>query len=791
MKKTDRAGGGRHWLLYIGLLSTVCAPARSFASGPETFDIPSLPVVEAIERLSVLSNMSIGGTLRVDPRLRTRRVRGRMSSKTALREMLRGTGLRALQVGVQSFRLERITPRPNPVPALPPPPADPTPDIVVIASKRSLPAQLLGGSVEYVRFDTPLGGSAARRGPAELAERIPSIASTSLGRGRDKLFLRGIADSSFAGATEATLGEYLGEARINFNAPDPGLILYDVSRIELLKGAQGTLYGGGTLGGVLRIEPQRPNLSHTAGSVDATVSATHEGGFGTSLAAVINLPIVEDRAGARLLAYRTREAGYIDDVGRNLKDVNRTITSGGRGQVRFKPGRWQIDVAGTYQRTTSRDSNYSVAGEEPLTRRTSVAQPSSNSFSLLGVEVRGPAAGAELVSTTSVGRNNLSATYDGTVKAGSPAAFRDDRRLTTLNHETRLARSAATGAGWVVGMAAFAQRDEAQQTADEPALADLASNLQSDRVNVALFGQGSLRAGDLLLTAGLRGTYSRQWAETALDLTSNGFGSGGRTELNISPMAEIGWLIDSETSLGFSLRQGFRSGGASIYRVDQRFEDVLSPGFYSIYYGQDLIRAAALELSHRTTGSRPFDLKASVTAVKWNRTQGSIVDEYGFLYATNTNGSTVLNLDLSGSWLIRSDTTLRAGSSITRRVDIGPGSAVSEVPSVPVGATYGSIEWEKSLSNNWKVGMEARLAYRGKSRLGFGFLNEIGQGDALFTNAAVRIGHGSKSLTLSVDNILDDRSSLFGYGNPFTLRSERQTTPQRPRTLNVGLHADF
>jgi len=783
------ACGGR-WLLRVGLLSAIGIPARSPASEPATFNIPSLPIVEAIERLSAQSDMSIGGTLHVDPRLRTRAVRGRLSEKAALRRMLQGTGLRAVQVGHHSFRLERVASLQKPATALPRLQDEPLQDVVVVA-KRSLPAALLGGSVDHVGLDTPLGGIDARRGPAELASRIPAVSSTALGRGRDKLFLRGIADSSFAGATEATLGEYLGEARINFNAPDPGLLLYDVSRIELLKGAQGTLYGGGTLGGVLRIEPERAKLFKAGGFVDGSISTTDSGGLSTSLAGVVNLPIVPGLTAARLLAYRTREAGYIDDAGRNLEDVNRTTTSGGRGQIRVEPGAWKIDLTGTYQRTKSLDSNYAVAGEGALKRRTSVAQPSSNRFGLLGFEVRGPAVDAELVSTTSVGRNVLSATYDGTSKAGVPAAFRDDRRLTTFNHETRLARSSSTGSGWVLGIAAFAERDEAEQVAQQAVLTGLASNLNSDRINVAFFGQDSIRIGDVLLTAGLRATYSRQKAETNLALASDGFDSRWRSERNLSPMAEIMWLPGKNTSLAFSLRQGFRSGGNSIYRVDRKFADVLSPGFYSMYYGQDFIRAGALEFSHRSDGRRPLDLKASLTAVRWDRTQGSVIDEYGFLYATNTNGSTLINLDLSGSWLVGADMTLRAGASMTRRIQLGSGSAVSEVPSVPEVVTFSGIEWRKSIAADWNAAFEAQLAYRGRSRLGFGFLHEVSQGDAILSNIAARISHGPYSLTASVENILNDRSSLFGYGNPFTLQSERQSTPQRPRTLTLGLHAEF
>ncbi|RYF06974.1 MAG: TonB-dependent receptor, partial [Oxalobacteraceae bacterium] len=255
----------------------ICFPARTLASGQEALEIPSLPVMEAIGRLSAQLGLSVGGEVVIGPRIRTRAIRGKMSAEAALRRMLQGTGINVQKVRSRSFRLTRLKlPAKQAVPQVA---YETTDDIVVTATKRSLPASLLGGKIEYVGFETPLGARDSGRGPADLAARIPSLSSTALGRGRDKLFLRGIADSSFAGATEATLGEYLGEARINFNAPDPGLLLYDVDRIELLKGAQGTLYGAGSLGGVLRIEPERPNLARASGFVDASISSTRSGGL--------------------------------------------------------------------------------------------------------------------------------------------------------------------------------------------------------------------------------------------------------------------------------------------------------------------------------------------------------------------------------------------------------------------------------------------------------------------------------------------------------------------------------
>jgi hypothetical protein len=78
-------------------------------------------------------------------------------------------------------------------------------------------------------------------GTEKITQRVPTVASTYLGSGRNKLFIRGIADSSFTGPTQATVGQYLGDLRLSYNAPDPDLRLSDLARVEVLEGPQGTL----------------------------------------------------------------------------------------------------------------------------------------------------------------------------------------------------------------------------------------------------------------------------------------------------------------------------------------------------------------------------------------------------------------------------------------------------------------------------------------------------------------------------------------------------------------------
>ena len=55
------------------------------------------------------------------------------------------------------------------------------------------------------------------------------------------------------------MGNILGDIRLTYNAPDPDLRLYDIDSVEVLEGPQGTLYGAGSLGGIIRSVPKAPD----------------------------------------------------------------------------------------------------------------------------------------------------------------------------------------------------------------------------------------------------------------------------------------------------------------------------------------------------------------------------------------------------------------------------------------------------------------------------------------------------------------------------------------------------
>jgi iron complex outermembrane recepter protein len=774
-------------------LSLILLPAQPLQAAPVAVDIPGLPLLDALERLSSVYGVSVGSNGGLDPSVRTRRVHGRMDAQAALHHMLGGTGLREQALGLGSFRLVPA-PQAAPLPGIARS-AEVAGDIVVTAAKRRLPLSALAGEAERLSFDTPLGAIDQRGSASDLVLRVPTLSSTHLGAGRNKLFLRGIADSSFSGRSQGTLGEYLGEARLNSDAPDPGLRLYDMKSVEILKGPQGTLYGGGTLAGVLRFEPERPDLGRVSASTDLAATATQSGAPGYALAATLNLPISEDMLGSRWLAYRTVDGGYIRDAGRGRDDVNGTTTTGFRGQVRAKPQGWTVDLLATHQRIASRDGDYAERGLPPYTRSTALAQPSRNIFTLLDVEARRHAGGIDITSTTSLTWNRLDATYDATVLADHAAAFQDDRIVRALSHETRLSHSDADGGGWLLGAAAFAEREQERHDATGIGDPRFTNRLASHRLEAAAFGNYTRPLGKLLLTAGARLNFSRFGARTDPSPYLVSPTSLDKSSFRILPMATLTWRATPRLTFSLGYRQSYRASTVALEYVDH-----VIPVIYGNYLETahpDTIHVVNLSVVRRGGGNRlPFTLETTLSGFIWNWIQTDLIDSKGFVYTTNSGAADLLNLDTSISLRPFSSLNLRAGLSLNkehfrRYTPDYVGSLVGEFASIPPVSAYADAAWSKAIASDWTLQLEGRLSYIGQSALGPQDLHALTQGEILASTAVASLKRKGYSVSLSVDNLAGREGNMFAYGNPFTLRQGRQITPQRPGSVTLAFRAGF
>lgn len=175
----------------------------------------------------------------------------------------------------------------------------------------------------------------------DFANAVPSLNFTSNGVGQTQINLRGIT-SGFN--VSPTVGIYVDDVPYGSSTPfaesarlslDVGL--FDMNRIEILRGPQGTLYGASTMGGLLKYVTNAPDTSAFSGTVRANVASTQHGGVGYDASSAVNVPLVEDKAALRLSGFFTHNGGYVDNLSRSKEDVDQADIYGGRVDFLFAP----------------------------------------------------------------------------------------------------------------------------------------------------------------------------------------------------------------------------------------------------------------------------------------------------------------------------------------------------------------------------------------------------------------------------------------------------------------------
>jgi outer membrane receptor protein involved in Fe transport len=765
------------------------------------FNISAGRLSDALIALGEQARITIGAS---DPgltRLRSRPLRGRMSVRAALGRQLAGTGYSFTFLDARTVRIVRAPPAAPPRPAPPsprpvppthaaPPPEPPQPDIIVTASKQGVALDRFGGTVHLIDLNNEDVGRFGARGSEAVLNRLPMLASTSLGPGRNKIYIRGVADSSFNGPSQSIVGQYLGDVRLTFNAPDPDLQLYDIRRVELLEGPQGTLYGTGSLGGILRLVPNEPDLSDAAGAVSAGAMATHHGDAGGDVAGMVNLPIVHGRLAFRAVGYRAIDGGYIDDLGRGLHDVNRISTYGGRATLLWEPGdNWRLELGGLAQYIAGRDGQYAMRGLPPLSRRTSLAQPFDNDYQLGQLTLRKRWPGVELVSATGVVRHALETRFDATGFPGTtgPQLYTEDIGITLVSNETRLSQPNAGGEGWVVGWSLLHDISRIRRRLGPPGAALPIAGVRNEVTEAALFGQYSVALTERLVgTIGGRLTYSRS-AGMPLDAPDDS-NEPDRTDVRASPTAAITWRLGRRLLLYGRFQQGFRAGGLAVSATGsaasaQRFE---SDSLTSYEAGVRFGRPDADRLS----------FNAAISYARWADIQADLIDSRGLPFTTNLGDGRIYGLEFEASWRATPALSFDASAFINHSALSAPNPAFAAaderaLPNIARAGARAAAHFRAALSPGLTVALDGSVRYVGESHLGIGAPLDIDQGRFVDGQIGARLDFGRFGLSLDVDNIADARGNRFSFGNPFSVASRQQTTPLRPRTVRIGFDAAF
>lgn len=756
-----------------------------------TFNVPAGSLATAIVALGSQSGITIGSVETGLARVHVQGVRGVMTIDSALQRLLAATGYIAVRVGPSIIRIQhsptgRIAKPRSPTVHFVSAEA-PVADIVVTASKQDIALRDYPGSATVVQLGDNVFERSASRGTAAIVDQLPFMAMTSLGAGREKLFVRGIADSSFTGPTQSTVGQYLGDTRLIYNAPDPNLNLYDIDRVEILEGPQGTLYGAGSIGGIMRLVQRPPLIRRIEGSATIGLTTIAKGGIGGDVAGMVNLPLGQIAA-LRLVGYRALTPGYIDDVQRGLRNINRNRSAGGRGTLRIAPGNgWTIDVGGVYQATGSNDGQYSEKDAPLLSRRSAIAEPAHTHFALgqFGIRKQWPN-GLDLVSNSALVHHRVNERYDATDAAASDIPVADDTstQATFFSHETRLSRKRGDGQNWVIGANLILDTNRVKNQTSVSQAANFIVGVRSHTVDAAIFGQTTFE-----LIGGLNATVGGRWAfsqiSSELVLMSGDERDFGRSRMRVRflPTGALSMRVSSGATAYLRYQQGYRAGGVAV-----------GQNGVSRFRG-DRLEMIETGLRFGRAGRSALSGSAAFSYSHWGNIQADLNGPFG-PYTANIGSGRVFGLESALEWrpvhrLSLSGAVFVNDSALTRPVEELANVKYDALPNTPRFTGRAGLDYRFALDTRTDLSLHATARYVGRSWLGVGPELHIPQGHYVDTRLGVEATRGTVSLSVDVSNVLNIRGNRFAFGNPFRVALANQETPLQPRSIRLALRTRF
>jgi outer membrane receptor protein involved in Fe transport len=304
---------------------------------------------------------------------------------------------------------------------------------------------------------------------SDFVGELPSVNMQSVSPGENVIDMRGLVSSQVnpTNAQQRSLvALYLDDASIGQEGFNPDLHVYDLDRIEVIRGPQGTLYGAGSMAGTIRLITKKPNLTAFSGDADVSVSTTKHGGTNTSERAMLNLPLIPDRLAARLVLYRSDESGYIDNTELNRRHANPVYSTQERLSVRWSPvDTLTVDASATFARLNAlgRNAVYPQLGD--YTYASLTREQLSDYFKLYNVTADWDLSFAHLISSTSYTQRRIAQgeSFEGidekllTPGTRLPASNINGNDIHKFQEELRLVGRPDQRLRWIAG--AYFERD--------------------------------------------------------------------------------------------------------------------------------------------------------------------------------------------------------------------------------------------------------------------------------------------------------------------------------------------
>lgn len=645
-------------------------------------------------------------------------------------------------------------------------------DIVVTARKARERLQDVPISVNALS-----GDQLRDRGAVDVKDvlrSVPGLSFSGTERGLGNYNIRGISTV----ASAPTVGIYLDDislvtiATTFSGAFDP--VFFDMERLEVLKGPQGTLYGGSSMGGAIKYVSARPKLDEVGGSAAAGVATTAHGSMSYNAEAVVNLPIVQDVLAVRGGIYFRHDGGYIDNVAggsftnsrysstepgftpqrqnalatRGASNQNDANTYVGRLSLLWQPDEsWSIRPAAFYQHYKLDNPGQFFLGEKKLTSSYRIAQPTTDKAGIYSLDINKELGGVQATSLTAYFDRKLDYVRDysffigglvppllgltsDNLSASHTKTFSQEFRLASTNSDAPLT--------WIAGLYYSHQDDNLYQIATTPGATPVIGTevgYVGDTTTItkqyAAFGEATYKLLDNLdVTAGVRLFQIKQ----VVDIMGDGPFNGGLTQVigrrsnekGINPKFGVSYKATRDNLIYASAAKGFRPGGPNRFQINPVLcaADLNQLGLSKAPDTFDSDNLWSYELGTKNQfGNIMFN--GALFYTDWKKIQQQInLTSCGFAFTGNAGAAHVKGAEAETR--INLTRAFQVGGTVTysdaKIVEAVPGTTAEDgdqVLAVPKWMLSGYASYGAELIEGWRGQIRGEYQYQSRSRRQF------------------------------------------------------------------------
>ncbi len=814
-------GGVRSWALVGTALVLTASPAA--AQTMRSFNIPRQDLSSALELFGKQSGAEIVFDANDVRNRLSGPLRGNVEPVQALERILLGTGLTFQRVNASTFVVKRSGgarsgPTSAAVETIETDPED-YPEIVVTGQKRLERAQDVPISISVVgtRQLERLHASSLH----DYAAYVPGLIVESGGSaGQASITMRGLnarGDTTMVATyiDEAPLGSsngYSAEAATSFD-----MMPYDLERVEVLRGPQGTLYGANSMGGLLKYVTRGPDLNdfemRVGGEGFATKGASDPGYAGR---VSLNVPIVAGELAVRASLFRQDTPGFIDNYVTGRKDQNTLLQQGGRIALLWKPSdQLSIKLTAITQRITS-DDNAIVARDTDgavalgplggdLTNGNLLREPFRKKVHFLASTVTWKLGWAEFTSATSYSRSSLlgvqdfSAIFGAALPEPGLSGLESRARLSRFTQELRLASSPGR-LQWMLGLYFNDEQTKASQLltakdivtgAGVPGFDPIMSaDLDSGYREIAAFANATVKLSEAFdITGGLRWARNTQslhqnTARNLLDPLAEGAAHGRSRDDVVTYAISPQYRLSRNVMFYARVASGYRPGGPNpILPGVPRQVDADTIVNYEAGFKGDLF-------------DRLLHVDVSVYRIDWKNIQVETTTEQNLSYGANGGTARSQGVELAAllqpaKGLTLGFNTAYTDAFLTEAVPDEGWANGARLPAAPRWTRSLTASYGFAIGGEWRADLGAGYRYIGKRRNSVeGTENGLilPAYDAIDLQAS--ISSGRWNFGLYVRN-LTDRRAYTNSALISTFRNYVSSVVLQPRTIGLSLDATF